>query len=130
MMTVALVSQKGGAGKSTLALHVAAEASAHRRKALLVACRPSTFDLEAIRTTLDLCGMTKKPALVVLNAAPIRSRVIEEAEVAIRRDGGEVSPVVIRQRVAFQHGVIDGRTAAEFDPGGIAAQEIAALTMT
>jgi len=196
MMTVALVSQKGGAGKSTLALHLAVEASAQGRKALLVdldsqgnvarwaerrgdrlpdvsaehpanlaralkaaraegyhlivldtaphadpaavlavraadlvlvPCRPSTFDLEAIRTTLDLCDMTKKRALVVLNAAPIRSRVIGEAEAAIRRDGGEVSPIVIRQRVAFQHGVIDGRTAAEFEPGGIAAQEVAAL---
>jgi chromosome partitioning protein len=196
MMTVALVSQKGGAGKSTLALHLAAEASAHGRKALLVdldpqgniakwaerrgdrppdvsaehpanldralkvartegyyltvldtaphadpaallavraadlvlvPCRPSTFDLEAIRTTLDLCDMTKKRALVVLNAAPVRSRAVKEAETAIRRDGGEVSSVVIRQRVAFQHGVIDGRTAAEFEPGGIAAQEVAAL---
>jgi hypothetical protein len=37
---------------------------------------------------------------------------------------------VIRQRVAFQHCLIDGRTAAEFEPGGAAATEISKLLAT
>lgn len=196
MPTIAMVSQKGGAGKSTLALHLAAEASSQRRRALLidldpqgnvakwgdrrgdappdvsaehpanldkalraaetegydlivldtaphadqtalraaksadlvlVPCRPATFDLEAIRTTLDLCQLTKRPAIVVLNAAPIRSRVVDEARHAVGDHGGAVCRVVIHHRVAFQHCLIDGRTAAEFEPGGAAALEIAAL---
>jgi chromosome partitioning protein len=195
-ITIALVSQKGGAGKSTLALHLAAEASSRGQRALLVdldpqgnvakwgdrrgdappdvsaedpanldkalraagtegyelivldtaphadqtalraaksadlvlvPCRPATFDLEAVHTTLDLCQLTKRPAIVVLNAAPIRSRVVDEAQQAVRDHGGAVCPVVVHHRVAFQHCLIDGRTAAEFEPGGAAALEIAAL---
>jgi hypothetical protein len=34
---------------------------------------------------------------------------------------------VVRQRVAFQHCLIDGRVAAEFEPGGLAAEEISDL---
>jgi hypothetical protein len=40
---------------------------------------------------------------------------------------GEVCQVVIHHRVAFQHCLIDGRTAAEFEPEGAAALEIEAL---
>jgi chromosome partitioning protein len=65
--------------------------------------------------------------VVVINAAPIRSRVTTEAEEAIAEKGAQISPVVIRQRVAFQHCMIDGRTAAEFEPGGAAAGEITRL---
>ena len=83
----------------------------------MVPCRPATFDLAAISATLDLCKLANKEAIVVINAAPIRSRVVQEAEEAVREKGGIVSPVVIRQRVSFQHCLIDGRTAGEFEPG-------------
>jgi chromosome partitioning protein len=196
MQVIAIVSQKGGVGKSTLAVHLATEANAQGQKVLLldldpqgsamewasrrgdqppdvsganpasvgkeierargegydlvvidtaphadhaalqaaraadlvaIPCRPSTFDIAAISATLDLCKLANKQAVVVLNAAPIRSRVITEAEEAIAEKGGKVSPVVIRQRVSFQHCMIDGRTAAEYEPGGAAAHEIARL---
>jgi chromosome partitioning protein len=196
MLTVALISQKGGAGKSTLALHLAAEAASRGQRTVLIdldpqgnvaqwggrrgdrppdvcaehpanleramasasnegydlaildtaphadrtallaaktahlilaPCRPATFDLEAVGTTLDLCEMTKRRAVVVLNAAPIRSRVVEEARAQIGQRGGLVCPVVVHHRVAFQHSLIDGRTAAEFEPDGTAAAEIANL---
>ena len=196
MMTVALLSQKGGAGKSTLALHLAAEAASRGMRAVLIdldpqgsvaqwgsrrgdrppdvcaehpanldraitsasdegydlavldtaphadrtallaakiaqvvlaPCRPATFDLEAVQTTLDLCQMTKRSAVVVLNAAPIRSRVVEEARARIEEGGELVCPVVVHHRVAYQHSLIDGRTAAEFEPEGAAATEIALL---
>jgi hypothetical protein len=35
--------------------------------------------------------------------------------------------VIIRHRVAYQHCLIEGRTAGEFEPGGPAADEIASL---
>ena len=41
--------------------------------------------------------------------------------------GGKVSTVIIRQRVAFQHCMITGQTAAEFEPDGAAAREITQL---
>jgi chromosome partitioning protein len=196
MLTLALASQKGGSGKTTLALHLAAEAAARGVKCLLldldpqasaarwadrrgdrapdvasehagrlaaalsaaesqgyalavldtaphadqaaltaaraadrvvVPCRPSILDLDAIGATLDLCQLARRPAVVVLNAAPIRSKVVEEAAAAVRKLGGEVADVIVRERVAFRHALVDGRVAQEFEPGGAAAQEIAAL---
>ncbi len=94
---------------------------------VLIPCRPATFEIAAISATLDLCKLANKQAVVVLNAAPIRSKVVEEAIEAVKDKGGNVSAVVIRQRVAFQHCLIDGRTAAEYEPDGAAAAEIAEL---
>ena len=64
---------------------------------------------------------------IVLNAALIRSRVTTEAREAIVEKVGKISPVVVHQRVAFQHCMIDGRTAAEFEPDSAAGQEITSL---
>ncbi|MFL5281820.1 MAG: hypothetical protein ACJ8AW_12710 [Rhodopila sp.] len=52
---------------------------------------------------------------------------MEEAIAVIEREDGQTSPVIVRQRVAFQHCLTDGRTAGEFEPTGAAAQEIADL---
>jgi chromosome partitioning protein len=199
MHVIAIVSQKGGVGKSTLAVHLATEANAQGQRVLLldidpqgsamewasrrgdrppdvsganpasigkeierakaegydlvvvdtaphadhaalqaarsadlvaIPCRPSTFDIAAISATLDLCKLADKQAVVVLNAAPVRSRVATEAEDAITEKGGKVSSVIIHQRVAFQHCMIDGRTAAEYEPDGAAAREISRLLAT
>lgn len=196
MFVIAVVSQKGGVGKSTLAVHLATEAVAQGKRVLLldldpqgsamewanrrgdrppdvsganpasvakeveqaraegydlivvdtaphadhaalqaarvadiiaIPCRPATFDIAAISATLDLCKLANKQSRVVINAAPIRSRVTAEAEEAISERGGDVSLAVVRQRVAFQHCLIDGRTAAEFEPGGAASEEITRL---
>jgi chromosome partitioning protein len=196
MFVVSLTSQKGGAGKTTLAVHLATAAAAEGHKVLLmdvdpqgsamlwanrrgdkapdvmaghpatlakeveraraegydqifldtaphadhaalqaarvadlvvIPCRPATFDLAAISATLDLCKLANKQAVVVLNSAPIRSKVVQEAAEAIREAGGQLATTTIHQRVAFQHCLIDGRTAAEFEPDGAAANEIAKL---
>ncbi len=196
MKTIAVLSQKGGAGKTTLAVHLAAEAASRGQRVLiidmdpqgsaiawagfrgdrapdvdaghhktlskeveravvdgydlvvidtaphadggalaaarvsdlvLVPCRPATFDLIAIAPTIDICNLARKPRLAVVNAAPVRSRVVEEAAAALVAAGMDVSLVTVRQRVAFQHCLSDGRVAAEFEPGGTAAEEIGAL---
>ena len=41
--------------------------------------------------------------------------------------GARVAPAMLSQRAAFAHGVIDGRTAQEFEPDGKAAEEVEAL---
>ena len=196
MKTVAIISQKGGAGKTTLAVHLATAAAlaghqtaiidldpqataaswGDRRQAeapevisgqamrlpalmgmaqtngadfiildtapnadqtaslaaraadlVLIPCRPSTFDLEAIETTLLLAKTAGKPAFVVLNAVPPRSAIGREAADGLAARGAQVAPHFLTQRAAFAYGVIDGRTAQEFEPQGKAAEEIEAL---
>jgi chromosome partitioning protein len=198
MKIVAIISQKGGAGKTTLAVHLATTAAAagyrtaiidldpqatatswgDRRIApepevvsgqavrlpaliaaaqangadflvldtapnadqtaslaaraadlVLIPCRPSTFDLEAIATTLLLAKTAGKPAFVVLNAVPPRSNIGREAAAGLAAQGAQVAERQLSHRAAFTHGVIDGRTAQEFEPQGKAAEEIEALYM-
>jgi chromosome partitioning protein len=94
---------------------------------VLVPCRAATFDLEAIKTTLMLIQIAQKPSFVVLNAVPPRSGIGREAAEGLEGQGVRVAPIMLSQRAAFAHGVIDGRTAQEFEPGGRAAEEVERL---
>jgi chromosome partitioning protein len=62
-----------------------------------------------------------------LNAAPIRSSVVQEALESVAKIGGDIMPSIIRERVALRHSLVDGRVAREFEPGGAAAAEVTAL---
>ena len=194
MKILAIISQKGGAGKTTLAVHLAAAAAKGRHRTaiidldpqgtaaswgdrrqaqepevisgqavrlpalikaaqengadflvfdtapnadqtaslaaraadvVLIPCRPAAFDLEAVQTTLILARTAGKPAYVVLNAVPARSGEIDkEAAATLTAQGASVAPYQLTHRAAFAHGVIDGRTAQEFEPGGKAAAEV------
>ena len=109
------------------AADAAARRSAELADLVLIPCRPSAFDLKAIRTTLDLVEATRTPAFVVLNAAPSRSRSVDEARDVVLGMGAKVAPIVICQRAAYGHSIIAGQTAQEFEPYGKAAEEISAL---
>jgi chromosome partitioning protein len=102
-------------------------AAARAADVILIPCRPAAFDLEAIEATRDLAAIAKKPAYVVLNSAPIRSAITEEARQGLEAQGAKVCPHVLFVRVAYAHSVIDGRTALEFEPDGKAAEEVRAL---
>lgn len=198
MQTVAVVSQKGGAGKTTLAIHLGVAASAAglvslivdtdpqataskwgtwrgggdpevidcaahallprklqqaaelgaqfavidtpphadimAREAcraadlLLVPCRPRAFDLDAIQTTAELVKASGKPAFVIFTAGPPRASVLyADAGQLVRQFGLQVAPVTLPERAAFHHSTERGKTAAEVEPGGRAAEEVAAL---
>lgn len=94
---------------------------------LLVPCRPSSFDLDAVGTTLGLAAMAGKPAAVLLNAVPPQGKIGDEAREALTGGGVTVADPVLHHLVAFSHSVVDGRTAQELDPKGKAAAEVAAL---
>src|SRR5262249_37439080 len=95
---------------------------------LLVPCRPSFFDLQAIRMTLDLARRAGKPAIVVLNAVPVRGPLVEQAEENVaneqaRAGAGSVAlcPVLLGQRAAYVRSLTDGLVAQEYEPDGKAA---------
>ena len=197
MLTIALISQKGGVGKTTLAIHLATAFEAEGRQTLLVdldpqtsaaewkdarsaerpyvmavppsrlgkalaaageagadtvildtaphsegtaldaaraadliivPCQPSIMDLRAMRKTADLLNYLKKPTFAVLNEVASQGTVADEAARAITAQFGmPVCPVRLGQRVAFNRCLLNGQTAQEYEPGGKAAQEIAAL---
>jgi len=197
MHTIAIVSQKGGAGKTTLAIHLAAAAEASGRTALvidtdpqatasqwaawrngappevidsappriaakaeaaraqgaqtiiidtpphadsaatravevadlvLIPCRPSAFDLVAIKTTVSLIKLLGKPAWVVFTAGPAHvPRMYEEAAELIRGFGIEVCPHILPDRAVYRHASAAGKTVLEMEPDGRAALEITQL---
>ena len=204
MKTIVIVSQKGGAGKTTLAIHLAAAATAAGKSALildtdpqatasqwsqwrggaepevvdcgaptllalklrqaeqlgadvvvidtpphadimareackladlvLVPCRPQAFDLVAVETTAALVATSRRPAFVVFVAGPPRApatyaeatQLINGSEEA-EGFGIKVAPVMLTQRAVYHHSTAQGKTAAETEPAGKAAEEVAAL---
>lgn len=195
MKTIALIAQKGGVGKSTIAVNLAVAAGhaalldvdpqesavvwADRRQAdnvhveflterrladglkaadragfplclidtppaaspqaliaaeladlILVPCRPSLIDLDAIRRTASMVRSLSKRAYVVFNATPVRaSALLREAEAVVDATGLAVAPVVLHERGAFRAAWPLGLGVTEWEPGGRAAAEIEHLNV-
>ena len=196
MRTLALVSQKGGAGKTTLALHLAVAAHraglevaiadldpqssawkwSERRKdhpeavvtsaeqldhvkaqaaaggldlliidsaphadrpalvackasdLVLIPCRASILDIDAIGQTHDLTTIARKPSWIVFNACNTSTEFdLEEARAGLRERDIPVYPGAVYQRVSYSRGFIPGRTAQEIEPSGRAATEVEEL---
>lgn len=197
--TIAIVSQKGGVGKTTLAIHLAAEAEQRGEVALiidadpqasacewsswrggaapevidsapgriaakvglardqgasfitidtpphsdstaasaveiadlvLIPCRPSAFDLAAMRTSLRLVELLNREAWVVLDAGPPNApRICDDARNLIEKLGGRVCPITLPERAIHRHASASGQTVGEVEPNGKAAQEVSQLYM-
>jgi chromosome partitioning protein len=196
MKTLAIISRKGGAGKTTIAVHLAVAAESHsiataifdldpqasaalwsdhrgepipavvpaqaprlpslltqarqneadlvlidtaphadsiasdaaeQADAILIPCRPSSFDLDAIGASVRLARNAGKPAYVVINAAPVQGMETAEAIAAITAAGVAICPVVLHHRKPYASRIHEGRTAQEIEPKGKAAAEIEAL---
>lgn len=199
--TIAIISQKGGAGKTTLAIHLAAVAAkagvetiildadpqatatswAHWREAaglaepevidcasppllarklagaaelgaklaiidtpphadimareackaadlIFIPCRPQAFDLAAVATTAELARASGKPAYVIWVGGPQRApTTYKEAGELIAELRLPLAPVMLTQRAVYHHSTGAGKTAIEMEPGGKAADEVAAL---
>lgn len=204
MRTISVISQKGGAGKTTLAIHLAGAATSAGLSALildadpqatasqwsqwrgmtdpevidcasptllarkvaqagelgadlividtpphadimareackiadliLIPCRPQAFDLSAVEATAELAKATGKPAYVIFMGGPQRApttyrdaRELIEGSEGLEGMGVAVAPVMLTQRAVYHHSTAQGKTAAEIEPDGKAAEEISAL---
>ena len=109
-------------------LEQAAAESAKVADLVLIPCKPSIFDLETLRTTVELVqGRCRNPPLVVLNGVPSQGTRHEQAAEAITGMGLEVSAARIGQRVAFEYAAQVGQTVTEYEPEGRAASEVRQL---
>jgi len=93
---------------------------------VVIPTRPSVLDLEAIEETVKIVQAVDVPAVIVLNAAPPRSPVTEEARRALTAYGLPICPTVVVQRVALAYALDEGRGVQHLEPKGKAAAEIAA----
>jgi len=97
---------------------------------VLIPCRPSAFDLAAIKTTVSLVRLFDKPAFVVFTAGPpTASRMYEEVVELVQGFGIEPCPYILPDRAAYRHASAAGASVLEFEPQGKAAAEITALYM-
>lgn len=111
-------------GKSTDPLITAAKAADF----VLMPIQPQLYDIETLGSLKD--GLTlagNPPAAVFVNRAPIQGRRHTETQEAAAAQGFAVCPVVIFARAAHGDAGNIGQVAAEYEPNGKAAQEIAEL---
>ena len=94
---------------------------------LLIPCRPSLVDLDAIRRTAQLVKSAGVRAAVVFNAAPhSATTLLDDARAIVERAGLISAPVVLRERSAYRASWPLGKTVTETEPKGKAAHEITA----
>ena len=92
---------------------------------VLIPCRPSLVDLEAMGSSVNIAKIAKKPAYVVISQKPARGSLADEMKVAI--EDAEIAPVEIGNRIAFVHAYTMGQGVIEYEPKGKAADEITQL---
>jgi chromosome partitioning protein len=96
---------------------------------VLIPCRPSGLDLDAIGASVRIARNAGKPFFVVTNAAPVQGTEVQEMQAALAAAGVEAAPVILHHRKAFSARMQEGRTAQEIEPKGKAASEIKALLL-
>jgi chromosome partitioning protein len=105
-----------------------AAAAAQRAGIVVIPCRPSLIDLDAIKRTAQLITSTGRTGVVVLNAAPpTATTLLEDARTLAQATGLKVSRAVLRERSAYRAAWPYGLGVIEYEPKGKAALEIAAL---
>jgi chromosome partitioning protein len=95
---------------------------------ILIPCRPSLVDLDAIRRTAQLVKSAGVPAFVVFNAAPhSATTLLEDARAIVQGAGLTPAPVVLRERSAYRASWPLGKAVTETEPKSKAAREITEL---
>jgi chromosome partitioning protein len=113
-----------GPGKNAEATLEAAKAA----DLVLIPIQPIINDIETLPAFRDLLHVAgDKPALVIVNNAPIQGSRHIHAQEAAQQAGFMVCPVVLFHRAAVYDSPLPGLAVQEYEPDGKAAQEIAQL---
>jgi chromosome partitioning protein len=96
---------------------------------VVIPARPSVFDLAAIAATIAMAHDLRRPHFVALNAVPPRRGANEAPDVTRARSIiAEMNAPLWRgsvaHRAAFAQALASGKSAAEWEPNGLAAREI------
>lgn len=95
---------------------------------VLIPCRPSLVDLDAIRRTAQLVKSAGIEAFVVFNAAaPGATTLLEDARAIAQGTGLAVAPTALRERSAYRAAWPLGKAVIETEPDGKAAAEVSNL---
>lgn len=97
----------------------------------LMVVRPTLLDIAALARTLEIVRRLRKPAVVVLNQAPVpregvEAPVVRRAMRALEFMRLPIAPVVLRSRSIYQTALETGRSAEEM-LDETASHEVAAL---
>lgn len=112
------------AGKSTDAAIAAAKVA----DKVVMPIQPQLFDIETLQNVKEILILAGNPsAVVVINRAAVQGKRHEETQEAAAAMGFTVAPVVLFQRAAHGDAGNVGQAAAEYEPKGKAAQEMALL---
>jgi chromosome partitioning protein len=91
---------------------------------VLIPCKPSLIDLRAINSTIKICQIAQKPALVILMQTQSHKSLTEQAAEAIQGYDVDLCPITIGNRIAFVHAFTEGKGVIEIDPKSKASSEI------
>ena len=106
----------------------AAQAAARVADLVLLPCRPSVLDVEAVAATAArVRAVTAAPVVVLLTACAPRGQDADQVAAALAGVDVLVAPVRIGQRIVLARSLLAGQVAQETEPGGRAAQEVAAV---
>lgn len=89
---------------------------------LVMPTEASLFPLDALKETLAMARVTKKPMVIVLNRVMPRERETGESIEAIKKTG--LPLVVIQQRVSYKRALPAGMTVLEYEDDQEAVKEM------
>lgn len=93
---------------------------------VLIPIRPSPNDLRASGQTIDIVRESQKPFLFCITQAKPAAKLTAQTIAALSAHG-EVTPILIGNRVDFETSMIDGRAVTEFAPKSKSSIEINSL---
>jgi chromosome partitioning protein len=103
------------------------EASAIRASSLtLIPCRPTMADVRAMPATAEVARRLKRHYAFVLTQVPSRGTRADETAAALA-ELGEVAPIRIAHRIAWQDSYAASMGVSEYEPEGAAARELSAF---